>query len=93
MQLVVDPVCGMEFDQEAAAGCSTYRGTDYYFCHPVCKKIFDADPTRFAEVEGVEMAGAATYSWQEDESGSDLKPDCEWISLQGSTNSRGSSVG
>ena len=41
-----DPVCGMEVDEAKAAGSSVYRGLTYYFCSPVCKKEFDADPEK-----------------------------------------------
>ena len=43
-----DPVCGMEVDRAKAAGSSVYRGVTYYFCAPVCKKAFDADPGKYA---------------------------------------------
>ncbi len=43
-----DPVCGMEVDEAKAAGSSAYKGQTYYFCAPVCKKEFDADPGKYA---------------------------------------------
>ncbi|MDE3087845.1 MAG: YHS domain-containing protein [Chloroflexota bacterium] len=49
MARVVDPVCGMEFSERDAAAWSVYQNRIYYFCHPVCKKIFDADPTPFVD--------------------------------------------
>ncbi len=51
MALVVDPVCEMEFSERDAAAWSVYQNRIYYFCHPVCKKIFDADPTQFVDDE------------------------------------------
>jgi YHS domain-containing protein len=49
MALVVDPVCEMEFLDRDAAAWSVYQNCTYYFCHPVCKKIFDADQTLFID--------------------------------------------
>lgn len=40
----IDPVCGMEVEEEAGALTSTYHGKTYFFCGPSCKKRFDADP-------------------------------------------------
>ena len=45
--MVKDPVCGMQVDEKEAAGRSTYKGEDYFFCAVSCKKSFDADPPRY----------------------------------------------
>jgi len=37
----------MEFDEQDAAVQSLWGGQTFYFCHPICKKIFDANPSRF----------------------------------------------
>jgi Cu+-exporting ATPase len=43
-----DPVCGMQVDEkDAAAGKSTHKGRDYYFCSPHCKTKFDNNPDQF----------------------------------------------
>ena len=42
-----DPVCGMRIVKHQAAGVSTLKGEDYYFCSASCKKQFDAKPTQF----------------------------------------------
>ncbi len=47
LRRVIDPVCEMEFAERDAAGWSVDQNRVYYFCHPMCKKIFDADPKRF----------------------------------------------
>ncbi len=47
----VDPVCGMTVDPASAAGRSEYEGATYYFCSPMCKQKFDADPQRFTSSE------------------------------------------
>ena len=42
-----DPVCGMAVSRGDVAGQSKYQGKTYYFCSPLCKERFDADPQRF----------------------------------------------
>lgn len=43
-----DPVCGMQVDPAKAAGSSVHEGRTYYFCSPVCKQKFDANPGQYA---------------------------------------------
>jgi len=43
-----DPVCGMEVDEQTAAGKSEYKGQTYYFCSTGCKKSFDKEPAKYA---------------------------------------------
>lgn len=45
----IDPVCGMTVVPEKAAGKSTYKNNDYYFCALGCKKRFDENPDFFLE--------------------------------------------
>lgn len=47
--MVTDPVCNMKIDENKAAGKSDYNGKTYYFCAPVCKKKFDADPQKYVK--------------------------------------------
>ena len=42
-----DPICGMDVDEETAAGKSEYRGQTYYFCSHGCKKAFDKEPEKY----------------------------------------------
>jgi YHS domain-containing protein len=42
-----DPVCGMDVDEQGAAGKSEYKGQTYYFCSPGCKRSFDKDPEKY----------------------------------------------
>lgn len=42
-----DPVCGMEVDEQKAAGKSEYKGRTYYFCSPGCKTAFDKEPEKY----------------------------------------------
>ncbi|HYU92835.1 MAG TPA: XdhC family protein, partial [Actinomycetota bacterium] len=48
----VDPVCGMEVDVATARHRSTHEGRTYYFCSAGCRERFEADPARFAAVNG-----------------------------------------
>lgn len=43
-----DPVCGMQVDENAAAGQSEHQGQTYYFCSPGCKSNFDQNPEQYA---------------------------------------------
>ena len=47
MVVVRDPVCGMVFVKEDAAGKTVYKNEEYYFCAPSCKKSFDSDPEKY----------------------------------------------
>ena len=41
----IDPICGMTVSKASPkGGTSAYQGKTYYFCNPVCKNKFDADP-------------------------------------------------
>ena len=43
-----DPVCGMQVNEQSAAGKSDYGGKTYYFCSPACKSRFDKTPETYA---------------------------------------------
>jgi YHS domain-containing protein len=43
----IDPICKMEVDEKTAKWKSTYKGNNYYFCAPGCKKKFDSDPEKY----------------------------------------------
>ncbi len=43
----IDPVCGMEVDEQSAAGSHTHAGKTYYFCNPHCLEVFKQDPDKF----------------------------------------------
>jgi Cu+-exporting ATPase len=59
---VKDPVCGMTIDASSAAGTSEYEGETYYFCSPVCKEKFDANPAQFVASEENEKAAPVAPS-------------------------------
>jgi Cu+-exporting ATPase len=42
-----DPVCGMNVDEQNAAGKTEYRGNTYYFCSPGFKKSLDKEPEKY----------------------------------------------
>ena len=47
--MVVDPVCGMEIEEEEAAASRTYKGKTYYFCSQACRDEFDEDPEGYID--------------------------------------------
>ena len=44
-----DPVCGMQIEEQTAAGTSEYQGETYYFCSAGCKERFDREPEMYAK--------------------------------------------
>lgn len=44
---VTDPVCGMTFPQNQAAGRAEFGGKTWYFCSKGCLAKFQANPERF----------------------------------------------
>lgn len=44
--MAMDPVCGMEVNEENAA-TSQHEGKTYYFCSPGCKAAFDENPHKY----------------------------------------------
>lgn len=47
----IDPVCGMEVDEEKAPGYTEYDGKDFYFCSLSCQLKFEHDPGQFVDLE------------------------------------------
>ena len=52
MMTHIDPVCGMQVNQQNAAGRSAHQGKTFYFCSEDCKKQFDQDPEPYVHVGG-----------------------------------------
>jgi YHS domain-containing protein len=48
---VVDPVCGMAVDPNAAAGTASFKGQAYWFCSTACLTAFRADPAEIPPSE------------------------------------------
>jgi YHS domain-containing protein len=47
--MAIDPVCKMNVDEKKAAATSTYNGTTFYFCAPICKAKFDLNPQKYVQ--------------------------------------------
>jgi YHS domain-containing protein len=45
---IVDPVCGIEMDQELAVS-HEYHGKTYFFCCEGCKHIFMKKPGKYSK--------------------------------------------
>jgi P-type Cu+ transporter len=48
-----DPVCGMQINEEDAAGQSEYEGRTYYFCSSACQHKFEENPEQYADETAV----------------------------------------
>jgi Cu+-exporting ATPase len=46
---VIDPICGMEVDEESAAGKCEYGGKTYLFCCQPCIEKFNSDPAQYKD--------------------------------------------
>lgn len=44
-----DPVCGDMIKIKEAKAMSLYKDIRYYFCCPICKKLFDKNPSAYAD--------------------------------------------
>lgn len=57
-----DPVCGMDVDENTAAGKTEYQGTTYYFCSNRCFKTFTVKPEAYvshlATISGLSGTGS-----------------------------------
>ena len=51
--MVTDPVCGIQIEEEPAAGSSTYGGQRYYFCSGSCRDKFVANPAGYLKKTGL----------------------------------------
>jgi YHS domain-containing protein len=45
--MAIDPVCGMDVNENNAPAKTDYDGKTYYFCSEQCKKDFEEDPEEF----------------------------------------------
>jgi YHS domain-containing protein len=52
--MAIDPVCGMEVDEQSAAATYEYRGKTYYFCAPGCRSAFEKDPEKYLNQPGAD---------------------------------------
>lgn len=61
----VDPVCGMQVNENEAAGKSQHGGQTYHFCSTECKNTFDKNPAEYTttkHAEGQEHQGAGKHA-------------------------------
>jgi YHS domain-containing protein len=47
--MVIDPVCGMQFEEEMAVAALERNGEIFHFCSEACLQSFEEDPEGFAE--------------------------------------------
>jgi YHS domain-containing protein len=47
--MAVDPVCGMEINEQNSAISATYSGKTFHFCSEECKQQFQQNPEQYAE--------------------------------------------
>lgn len=61
-----DVICGMDVNEDDAAGVSEYKGKKYYFCSPMCKTKFDTNPEHYIKpVENTKNRTSATHDIRE----------------------------
>jgi Cu+-exporting ATPase len=70
---VTDPVCGMTFAPEDAAGRAEFNGHTYYFCAPVCQERFEANPNEF--VRSGNPAGSEAAAHRDPVCGMEVTPE------------------
>jgi P-type Cu+ transporter len=46
--MVVDPVCGVDLEEQQAGARAEHAGLTYYFCSETCRDEFEANPRGFA---------------------------------------------
>ena len=51
MDMVKDPVCGMELDEKKVTQKTVLNGKTYYFCSKTCKVAFDKEPEKYVKGE------------------------------------------
>ena len=54
--MTIDPVCGMEIDENTSKEKAIHEGTTYYFCSKDCRDEFQASPEDYIGGEA-EMTG------------------------------------
>ena len=55
--MATDPVCGMNVEEQSAAGKLMHEGTSYYFCSAACLNKFKANPMMYTDVQMSREAG------------------------------------
>ncbi|MCJ7582888.1 MAG: copper ion binding protein, partial [Candidatus Aminicenantes bacterium] len=91
--MAIDPICGMNVNEEEAAGVSEYKGKKYYFCSTGCKKKFEKNPELIInpekggapECRAVEMEEHSDTRKKNDDSNEDSKVERIDIPIVGMT--------
>ncbi len=64
--MAIDPVCGMQVNEQTAKNSGVFDGKTYFFCSAGCKKKFDANPASFLNkpppVAGTGLAGQGHHA-------------------------------
>lgn len=47
--MTIDPVCGMEVDDQSTRDRATHQGLTYFFCSTDCKEEFEAHPEEYTD--------------------------------------------
>ena len=55
--MATDPVCGMNVEEQSAAGRLMHEGTSYFFCSAACLNKFKANPMMYTDVQMSREAG------------------------------------
>ena len=59
----IDPICGMQVDEKTSQYKTEYKGKNYYFCAPGCKKAFESEPEKYL-MKGPEGMGEKKPWWK-----------------------------
>jgi YHS domain-containing protein len=49
--MAIDPICGMEVDENKVTQKTNYKGQTYYFCSKTCRVDFEKDPEKYIKKE------------------------------------------
>ena len=60
----VDPVCGMEIEEEDSVGTAEHDGVTYYFCAESCLERFRENPSLFLGPEPYQQPAPAVLEGQ-----------------------------
>jgi len=47
IEIMHDPVCGMEVNPNGTDKVTNFQGLSYYFCAEACRKSFEANPEKY----------------------------------------------
>jgi len=47
--MAIDPVCGMQVDEQSSTATAVHAGKTWYFCSARCQHEFEANPSKYAQ--------------------------------------------